>query len=98
MKREFNIGDIAHLTNGKRMKGYNLPVETGVEIIGYKRISKQYGAYSYGVKVTNPKTGKEEIYEDWFTQFDFMTKETAKKMNEQNRLISDLMKRNKESK
>lgn len=96
MKREFNIGDIAHLTNGKRMRGYNLPVTTGVEIVGYKRISKQHGAYSYSVKVVNPKTEKEEIYEDWFNQFDFMTKVSAKKMLEQNKLIAELMKSKEE--
>lgn len=77
MKREFNKGDIAYLTKGKRFRGFNLKNQTPVKIVGYKKIDLKHGAYGYDVEVTNPKTGKTEIYEQWLNQFDFMTKSMA---------------------
>lgn len=90
MKKEFNINDIAYLSNGKRMRGYTLPSESTVTIVKSKKISDKHGAYSYSVEAINPKNGIEEIYDDWFTQFDFLTKSMAEKMLKQEREIEEL--------
>lgn len=90
MKREFSIGDIAHLSKAKRMKGFVLPVDHPVKIITTKKIREKYGAYSYGVEVKNPKTGETEKYVDWFTQFDFYPKASWEKAELQNKIINEM--------
>lgn len=90
MKREFQNGDMAYLTNGKRMEGFTLKQGSGVKIVSAVKIEDKHGGYLYTIEATNPKTGETVVLEEWLTQHDFMTKSMHKKMVEQDALIASL--------
>ncbi len=90
MKREFNDGDTAYLTNGKRMKGFTLSAGNSVKIVKGEKISEKHGGYLYTIEVTNPKTNKTIVLDGWLTQHDLMSKAMHNKMMQQEKLIEDL--------
>ena len=55
MKREYDIGDIAHMSIGRFAKDNNdkrihLPANAELEVIGYIKMDKTVGSWGYKVK------------------------------------------------
>lgn len=101
MDREFNIGDIAHLGKGKRLKGilnYNTEEETyetftlkfkdAVKIIGYQDADVKFcGGFIYDCEVEF----KGIIYRvESISQFDLISKKMWEVNVEQERRIKEL--------
>lgn len=92
MKREFNINDIAHLTNNKKLKGIlhkgtdkesyktlNLKLEDSVKIIGCHKADAKAGSYTYDCKVEY--NGITYLVE-YVAQFDLMPKAMWEKFSD----------------
>lgn len=88
MKREFKNGDIAYLTKGKRMKGFNLSEGDSVMILKGEKILDKHGGYLYTIEAVNPKTNEKIILDGWLTQNDLMSKNMYNKKIEQEELIT----------
>jgi|GEM_PF-3067536 len=100
IKREYEVGDVAFLTNNKRVPKIGI-VKADVEgtpmvITGYTKIEEKAGAYLYSVEFINPKTKEPVKLEEWFTQFDFMTKDMIKKSVANNEMMKKLERLEKE--
>lgn len=89
VKKEFNKGDTAYLTNNKRGKGFTLEYGSPVEITGSTRIADKAGGYLYSFNAINPKTGEKVSHSDWLTQFDFMTKAMAEETKKLEELLKE---------
>jgi len=101
MKRAFNIGDIAHLSKGKRVRGilnhntdeetytdFTLRFKSEVKIIGYNEANEEAcGGWIYDYEAEH----KGIIYRiECITQFDLIPKEMWKKNVEQEKRIKEL--------
>lgn len=74
MKREFNVGETAHMVKNMRAKGFMLKIGMPVKILGYYRIEDSAGIYSYTIEVEHPKTKEKVVLIEWVSQYDLYPK------------------------
>ena len=101
MKREFNIGDIAHLAKGKRVKGilnyntekesykdFTLKFKEAVKVISYSKADEKVcGGWVYYYEVEN----KGIVYRvECMSQFDLIPKKMWEQNAELERKIKEL--------
>lgn len=96
VKKAFNKGEVAHIRNNKRGKGFMIQADSPVTIIGHSKCDDKHGAYLYDIEVLNPKTNELVQLEGWITQFDVYTKEEWEKHQEQEQKLKNLMAKAKE--
>jgi hypothetical protein len=71
MKREFDIGDIAHLSNGKRIKLENggaltLKADTAVTVVEYCKMDRSVGGWGYLVEYEGKRVAFELPQNDFY--------------------------------